>query len=360
MSSGTAPALPDLACFSVIDHYPPELYPGHVRTIAGFYEQVLEQCVLAEELGYRAFYVAEHHFDEYGVIPNPAVWLAAAAMRTRRIRLGPAVAVLPFRDPVHVAEDYAILDQLCRGRLVLPVGSGYLRHEFEGFNVDGASKRFRFDETLALIRALWRGEKVRYAGRYHALSGVALNVLPYGGRMPAMPIAVLRAEAAYHVGRAGEDLMTVPYATLDRFEDIRGLLDAYREGRAAGGHDRGRTYVALHTYVAETEQDARADAAAAFDLYVRTRKYAKRQTYDDIQRSGLSLMGSVETAADKLVALAEMGVDELMILYNFGDLPHALACASMRRMVDEVVPRAEARLGAARSRTAAAQVAGAK
>lgn len=346
MSEAVAPALPELACFSVIDHYPPELYPGHRRTVAEFYDQLLEQCVLAEELGYRAFYVAEHHFDEYGVIPNPAVWLAAAAVRTRRIRLGPAVAVLPFRDPVHVAEDYAILDQLARGRLVLPVGSGYLRHEFEGFNVDGASKRFRFDEALALIRALWRGGPVRYAGRYHALPGIALNVRPYEGRMPAMPIAVLRAEAAFHVGRAGEELMTVPYATVDRFEEIGTLLAAYREGRAAGGHDRGRTYVALHTYVADSEARARAEAAAAFDLYVATRKYAKRQTYDDIQRSGLSLMGAVDTVADKLRALAAMGVDELMILYNFGDLPHERACASMRRMVAEVLPRARGRLGA--------------
>lgn len=346
MSGSAAPVLPDLACFSVVDHYPATLYSGHARTIAEFYEELLEQCVLAEQLGYRAFYVAEHHFDEYGAIPNPAVWLAAAAARTQRILLGPAVAVLPFRNPVHVAEDYAILDQLSAGRLVLPVGSGYLRHEFEGFNVDGATKRFRFDETLALIRALWRGEKVRHAGRYHALAGVALNVLPYGGRMPAMPVAVLRAEAAYHVGKAGEDLMTVPYATVDRFADIRGLLDAFREGRAAGGHDRGRTYVALHTYVAETEEQARADAAAAFDLYVATRKYAKRQTYDDIQRSGLSLMGAVDTVADRIVELAHMGVDELMILYNFGDLPHPLACASMRRMVEAVLPRARERLAA--------------
>jgi alkanesulfonate monooxygenase SsuD/methylene tetrahydromethanopterin reductase-like flavin-dependent oxidoreductase (luciferase family) len=347
MSAIAAPALPDLACFSVIDHYSAALYPGHTRTIAQFYAEVLEQCVLADQLGYHAFYVAEHHFDDYGVIPNPAVWLAAAAMRTQRIRLGPAVAVLPFRDPVHLAEDYAILDQLSRGRLVMPVGSGYLRHEFEGFNVDGATKRFRFDETLALIRALWRGERVRYAGRYHALSGVALNVRPYGDRMPAMPIAVLRAEAAYHVGKAGEELMTVPYATLDRFEEIGSLLAAYREGRAAGGHDRGRTYVALHTYVAPTDAAARAEAAAAFDLYVATRKYAKRQTYDDIQRSGLSLMGSVATVADKVAELARMGVDELMILYNFGDLPHARACASMRRMVEEVLPRAQARLAVA-------------
>ncbi|GBD43098.1 Limonene 1,2-monooxygenase [bacterium HR40] len=348
-------ALPDLSCFSVIDHYPPESYPGHHRTIGEFYQQVLEQCVLAERLGYRAFYVAEHHFDEYGVIPNPAVWLAAAAARTTRILLGPAVAVLPFRDPVHVAEDYAVLDQLSRGRLVLPVGSGYLRHEFEGFNIDGSTKRFRFDESLALVRTLWRGERVRFAGRYHALSGVALNVLPWQGRIPPMPIAVLRAEAAFHVGKAGEELMTVPYATVDRFEDIRGLLDAYREGRAAGGHDRGRTYVALHTYVADSDQQARADAAVAFDLYVATRKYAKRQTWDDIQKSGLSLMGSVETVTDKLVALADMGVDELMVLYNFGDLPHALACASLQRMVEDVAPRAQRRLAILSGEAAAAE-----
>ena len=338
-----------LSCFSVVDHYPADRYPGHHRTVADRYRELLEDCTLAERLGYEIFFVAEHHFDEYGVIPNPAVWLAAAAARTTRIGLAPAIAVLPFRDPRILAEDYAVLDQLCAGRLVFGVGSGYLRHEFEGFNIDGRSKRALFDESLAIVRRLWRGERVRHAGARYALDDVALNVLPYGGREPETYIAVLREEAAYHIGRAGENLMTVPYATVDRFEEIGRLIDAYRRGAEEASH-RPRSLVALHTYVAESDADARADAERAFDLYVATRKYAKSQTYGDILESGLSLFGSVETVADKLVALHGMGVDHVMALYTFGDLPPERARRSLRLLAERALPAARARIGAATDR----------
>ncbi len=333
-----------LSCFSVADHYPPEHYPGHRRSVADRYAELLDDCVQAERLGFDSFFIAEHHFDEYGAVPNPAVWLAAAAMRTSRIRLGPAVAVLPFRDPRTVAEDYAILDQLSGGRLVLGVGSGYLRHEFEGFNVDGRTKRERFDETLALLRRLWRGERVRHAGRYHALDGVTVNVLPHGGREPEIYVAVLRREAAFHVGRAGENLMTIPYATLDRFEEIGDLVAAHAEG-AARTERKVDALVALHAYVAETDAMARADAADAFDLYVATRKYARRQTYDDILKSGLSLFGSVSTVTDKLVRLHGMGVRHVVLLYTFGDLDPAKGRRSLRLFAESVWPAVRRRLG---------------
>ncbi len=335
-----------LSCFSVVDHYPSDRYPGHDRSIADRYRELLEDCVLAERLGYEIFFVAEHHFDEYGVIPNPAVWLAAAAARTERIRLAPAIAVLPFRDPRTVAEDYAILDQLCRGRLVFGAGSGYLRHEFEGFNIDGRTKRERFDEGLELVRRLWRGERVRHAGRHYALDDVAINVRPYGGREPETYIAVLREEAAWHIGRAGENLMTVPYATVDRFEDIGRLIGAYRRGAAEVGH-APRSLVALHTHVADSDAAARAEAEQAFDLYVATRKYAKSQTYGDILESGLSLFGSVRTVADKLVALHRMGVDHVMALYTFGDLPAELGRRSLRLLAEEALPAVRARIAEA-------------
>jgi alkanesulfonate monooxygenase SsuD/methylene tetrahydromethanopterin reductase-like flavin-dependent oxidoreductase (luciferase family) len=87
--------------FSVADHYPKELG----RTPGELYAELLEQAEAADELGFDSFWIAEHHFHEYGAIPRPPVWLAAAAERTRRIRLGSAVVVLPFDDPLRTAED---------------------------------------------------------------------------------------------------------------------------------------------------------------------------------------------------------------------------------------------------------------
>ncbi|MBI4255431.1 MAG: LLM class flavin-dependent oxidoreductase, partial [Candidatus Rokubacteria bacterium] len=151
--------------FSVVDHYPAEL----PRTSGQFFGELLEQAEAAEQLGFDSFWVAEHHFHEYGAIPSPAVWLAAAAQRTRRIRLGSAVVVLPFRNPLQVAEDYAMVDVLSGGRLNLGVGSGYLRHEFEGFGVRVEDKRERFDEALDVVLRAWTGERFSYDGRFHTV-----------------------------------------------------------------------------------------------------------------------------------------------------------------------------------------------
>ncbi|MEM7247648.1 MAG: LLM class flavin-dependent oxidoreductase, partial [Acidobacteriota bacterium] len=88
--------------------------------------RAVETCVAAERAGLDGVWVAEHHFRDFGGMPNPAVLLAHVAARTERIRLGPAVSVLPFRDPRLVAEDYGLVDRLSGGRLVMGVGAGTL------------------------------------------------------------------------------------------------------------------------------------------------------------------------------------------------------------------------------------------
>ena len=308
------------------------------------YAEVLGQSVLADELGYHALFLAEHHFHQYGAVPNPAVLLASLSQITKRLRLGTSISVLPFRNPVLVAEDYAMLDVLSNGRLELGVGSGYLTHEFAGFGIDAAEKRERFEESLNLLERLLRGERVTHAGRFASLDGISLNILPIQKEVP-IHVATLRKEGAYHIGRQGRRMMSVPYATLDNFEEIGGLVSEFHRGRReAGLHGdlSEATSVLLHTHVATSDADARRNAAEAFDLYVATRLYAKRAVYDDVIRSGLALFGSVETVAAKMSRLAEMGVDHVMSLHNFGLLPDAQVRRSMRLLMEEVMPRVRA------------------
>lgn len=329
-----------LSIFSVVDHH-----PAGGRSLGRRYEQVIRHCELADRLGFACFFIAEHHFHEYGAVPDPAVLLPVLALRTERIRLGPAVAVLPFRDPIALAESYAMVDLIAGGRLVLGVGSGYLKHEFEGFGIDPAEKRERFDESLMLVMRLLAGERVTHAGRFHRLNGVALNVLP--PQPPPVYVAILRKEAAYHVGRKGQQIMSIPYATLDRLAEIEGVIQEFRRGRADAGLEPGEddAIFAFHAHVARTDASARAEAAEAFELYVATRLYARRQTYDDILVSGLALFGSVETVADKLLRLHAFGIRHIALLPDFGLMPPELVERSLRLIASEVVPRIEARIG---------------
>ena len=325
-----------LSIFSVADHY-----PTRERSLGQLYQQLIGHCQLADRLGFACFFVAEHHFHEYGGVPDPAVLLPVLAARTRRIRLGPAVAVLPFRDPIAVAESYAMVDLLAGGRLVLGVGSGYLKHEFEGFGIDPAEKRERFDESLTLILRLLAGERVSQVGRFHELHGVALNAVPR--QPPPIYVAILRREAAYHVGRKGQRIMSIPYATLDRLAEVEGIVQEFHKGRADAGlePDEDDAIFTFHCHVAHTDAAARAEAAAAFDLYVATRLYAKRQTYDDIIASGLALFGSVETVAAKLVQLHAFGLRHVALLPDFGLMPAHLVRRSLSLVAAEVLPRVQ-------------------
>jgi len=329
-----------LSFFTVQDHY-----PGRPRSIGDLYKTVIALAERAETLGFDTFFSAEHHFHEYGVVPNPAVLLAAIAGRTERLRLGSAIATLPFHNPVNVAEAYAMVDVLSGGRLVLGVGSGYLKHEFAGYGIDAAEKRERFDEALVILRRLLAGERVTFDGKFTQLQDVAINVQPVQRPVP-IHVAVLNKDAMIHVGRHGHEVMCVPYASVDRFDEVAGMVAAYRQGRAEAGLAPSNTGLwTFHTHVAESEEACRREAEAAFDLYVATRLYAKQQTYADILRSGLALFGSVDTVTEKLVRLHEMGIRHVVALQNFGLMAQDRVEAAMRLLATEVMPRVHARIG---------------
>ena len=330
-----APAPMLYSVFSVNDHH-----PSLGRTIPQLYEQVMRQCELGEALGYDTFFCAEHHFHEYGVVPDPAVMLSALVQRTKKIRLGTAISILTFHDPRRIAETYSMLDMMSCGRFVFGVGSGYLSHEFTGYGSQPAEKRDRFNENLEIVKKLMAGETLTYSGRFSQSEKVALNVLPHGGRVPPMHVAVLAREAAYHVGKQANRIFTVPYASCKNFEDIGVMLAEYRKGRAEAGlapEDDDHVFT-LHTYVADTDAEAQAQCKAAYDLYVDTRLYAKKHTYEDIVANGICLFGSVETVAAKMVRLHQMGIRHVATMHNFGALPPELVERSMTKFAHEVMP----------------------
>ena len=338
-----APAPLRYSVFSVNDHH-----PRLARTIPQLYEQVMAQCELGESLGYDTFFCAEHHFHDYGVVPDPAVMLSALAQRTRRIRLGTAIAILTFHDPRRIAETYAMLDMMSGGRFVFGVGSGYLSHEFVGYDAQPKEKRDRFNENLDIVKRLMAGETLSYKGQFSKSDKVALNVLPHGGRVPPIYVAVLAREAAYHVGRQGNRIFTVPYASCKSFEDIGVMLAEYRKGLDEAGlpADDDDHVFTLHTYVARTDAEAHAQCKAAYDLYVDTRLYAAKHVYEDILANGICLFGSVETVTGKMCRLHEMGIRHVATMHNFGAMAPNLVERSMTLLAREVMPAVAERIDA--------------
>lgn len=328
----------EFSIFSVQDHH-----PTFKRTIPELYNEVLEQGILADKLGYNSFFVAEHHFHEYGAVPNPAIFLTALAQHTNRIKLGPAISILTFHNPLTIAENYAMLDVLSQGRLVMGVGSGYLKHEFEGYNINPEQKRERFDENLFVLKQALSGQKIEFKGKFASYNNVKTNVQVTQAQVP-LYVAILRAEAAYHVGKQGNNIICVPYASLNQFSEIKNLYSDFKKGFSESGQQNPQGLFAFHAHVAETDDLARENAEEAFNLYVKTRLYAKQQTYDDVMKSGIHLFGSVETVANKIVELHHMGINHLMLLQNFGMLKPNLVKNSMKLFIEKVKPLMEEKI----------------
>jgi alkanesulfonate monooxygenase SsuD/methylene tetrahydromethanopterin reductase-like flavin-dependent oxidoreductase (luciferase family) len=323
--------------FSVVDHYPAELS----RTTGQFYAELLEQVEAAEQLGFDSFWVAEHHFHEYGGIPRPPIWMAAAAQRTRRIRLGAAVVVLPFDNPLRSAEDYAMVDVLSGGRLNLGVGSGYLTHEFDGFGVPVDEKRERFDEGLAIMLRAWTGERFSHEGRFHRVRDVQLNVVPVQKPRPPVWIAVLRNDAAASVGARGFPVMMIPYATTEHLSELAETIRRFRQAFiSAGGRPEDATVpFGLHAYCADSLDQARAEGQEAMDRYVRTRLYAKQRPFDLLREKDLIAFGSPDDVARVARRYADAGLTHFLAITNFGGLPHKKVLRSMELTAKHVVPR---------------------
>ncbi len=321
--------------FSVSDYYP-DVQTDPTR----FLEEQVELIQIAEEYGYYAYFNAEHHFHEYGLVPDPAVLFAAAAMKSSKIMLGPAVSLLTFHNPLLAAEQWAMVDQLSRGRLILGVGSGYLMHEFEGFSMSPAQKRERFDETLAIMELALKGERFSYDGQFYNCKNVRLNLTTYQSRKLEIAIAVLSEVASYYIGKRGYQIMTIPYATVDNVDELKPIYDNYRKGwKESGNAGNGEILAAVHTHVGDQSWTDSALGRKHLEKYVFSRLYARHASYEECIKRGVVAIGNPDEVTAALQRLINTGVDHLMFIFNFGAMPLSEVRNTMKRMKSDVLPR---------------------
>ncbi len=317
-----------------------DYHPDCQGSVAGFYHDMLDLAVTAEQLGYESVWVAEHHFANYGLCPAPPVLLAAMAQQTQRVRLGPAVCVLPFHDPVKVAEEYAVLDVISNGRLEFGVGRGYLEHEYAGHLVDRDESQTRFDEALEVLELAWAGQPFEYTGRFHRYPRITLNTLPLQQPTPPIALAALSPATYARIGARGGRLLSVPYV-LEDISVLGDLLKGYTEAAAeASATDDGpRVSVAFHIHVAPSQAEAEARARPYISRYCETRAVGNSKDFAQLMRQRLIAVGDPQHVSDILQQLGDFGVDRVLCLMNFGGMPFAMVKESMSLLAREVMPR---------------------
>jgi alkanesulfonate monooxygenase SsuD/methylene tetrahydromethanopterin reductase-like flavin-dependent oxidoreductase (luciferase family) len=183
----------------------------------------------AEALGFDYVLVQEHFFTDDGYAPSMPVFLALLAERTEKIRIGSYLSVLPLHHPAHLAQEMAVLDHLCGGRLDVTVGIGHRAAEYLAFGLDQKTRPSRMEEALDVLDLAWRGEPFDYSGRYYQLEGVQVQPEPLQRPHPRLWIGATAPAAAARAARRGLHLHG---ANADP-EFHRG----YREGLVAAGHD---------------------------------------------------------------------------------------------------------------------------
>ena len=234
------------------------------------FDDSLAQVTAAEELGYDAVWLAELHFQkERSVLSSPLVVGAAIAARTKRVRIGLAVQILPLSHPLRLAEDVATLDHLSKGRLDFGVGRSGLPSQYAGFNIPLEESQARFNETLEVILKAWREDRFTHQGKYFQFRDVCVMPKPYQKPYPPIRVAATTEETYPMVGRMGLPIFlavrTTPIAHLER------CIGSYHEAwRAARHPGRGEVALIVPVYVAETAQAAREEPEASMMYFLRS------------------------------------------------------------------------------------------
>jgi alkanesulfonate monooxygenase SsuD/methylene tetrahydromethanopterin reductase-like flavin-dependent oxidoreductase (luciferase family) len=326
----------------------------------------IEQMAWTEELGFDSIWLTEHHFIEYGLSVSPAVLAAAAAMRTSRVRIGLAAAILPFHDPIRLAEELAMVDILSGGRLDVGVGRGNRPVEFEGYRVPQVENRERFEESLEIMLRAWTRERFSFEGRHFTIPEV--RVIPKPLQQPHPPIYVvcvspdtIEATAL----RGWPMLNSILRGPIDPLVQQRDTyVNACRKagrGEAEIAALLGRWGVSRHIYVAPTDAQARAEARDAEMWYQEAlrrflipdnidrvhpllqpgfRIAAERLahvSWDQLVAETLAI-GSPDTVATKIAEMRDLGVGEVLCWMNFGGLPQPQVRRSMELFAREVLP----------------------
>jgi probable LLM family oxidoreductase len=314
---------------------------------------LIEEVELADQVGLDVFGVGEHHRPDFAV-SAPAVVLAAAAMRTRRIRLTSAVTVLSSDDPVRVFQSFATLDLLSGGRAEIMAGRGSFIESFPLFGYDLDDYDELFSEKLDLLLKLREVERVSWAGEHRAaLDDQAVYPRPL---QDPLPVWVAVGGTPQSVVRAATLGLPMALAIIGGApEQFVPLVDLYRRAAASAGHDPEQLPVSInsHTYVADTSAQARDEFFPSYATMMnrigRERGWSgmTRQQFDALcSPRGALLVGSPQDVIDKILFEQELfGHQRFLAQVSIGPIPHAQVMRAIELLGTVVAPAVRKALG---------------
>ena len=278
------------------------------------YERAFERIAVMDEGGYDCVWIAEHHFNTYSICPSPHLMAMNVASRTKNLRVGMAVSLAVFYNPLRLAEEVAMLDVLSDGRINWGAGRGFDPTEFRAFKVPVEESAARFQEAVEIVLAAWTNEKLTYRGKFWDYEDV--EVLPKPMQRPHVPtwLAATSPEALQRAASGGYTILMDPHAT---HVEIREKRELYRQTLEAAGHSIEGRDIPMARLIAIADTAEKAKQVAYDGARWTVGSYAKRahDGVDPIERYVNEVMvhGTPESVADKLLELkAELPMNYLL------------------------------------------------
>jgi alkanesulfonate monooxygenase SsuD/methylene tetrahydromethanopterin reductase-like flavin-dependent oxidoreductase (luciferase family) len=328
-----------------------------------YFREALDLSEEADRLGFSHIRIVEHYFHYYGgYSPNPIVFLAAAAQRTRHARLVTGAVLPAFNHPLKLAGEIAMLDAISGGRLDIGFARAFLPHEFSRFGRSPDESVARFREGIEQVDLLLRQENVTHRGRFHVIENTTSLPRPTQQPRPKFYVAALNTPESFEfAGRIGHAVMAIAFVA----EKMRPLLAAYRDAWRAAGHPaQGEVMIAFHMFCDPDGDRARAYASPLLDAYLHSlvdaasdwldgTSSADYPGYDKVIAAlrasnaaeqisaGGAWIGSPTEIAETIARLQREfgGFEHASLQVNFNTMPFDAALASMRLFAREVMPR---------------------
>ncbi len=330
----------------------PDVETGQVTSHAERIREVVEEIVLADQVGLDVFGVGEHHRADYAC-SSPAVLLAAAAAQTKNIKLTSAVSVLSSDDPVRLYQQFATVDAISNGRAEIMAGRGSFIESFPLFGYDLQDYDALFDEKLDLLLKINESEKVTWNGQHRpSIADLGVYPRPDQDRLPIWIASGGTPQSAVRAGILGLPLvLAIIGGSPLQFERI---VDLYKQAATQAGHDVSKLKVASHShgFVGETTAEAKdkffPSTAQAMNVLGRERGWGPytRNTFEAASSlEGALYVGDAETVAEKIIFLRKnVGVDRFMLHVPVGSMPHDEVLRAIELLGTEVAPIVKAEI----------------
>lgn len=326
-------------------YHPDKAYGG-----ARVYADMLAQAQLADQLGFDAVSVTEHHLVNILMMPAPLCFATRIAADTKHIKIMTSVVVLPLHDMRTYAGEVIVTDMLTEGRLMLGVGRGAFGYEMERLGTPLEISRDKFDESLAVLQALLTEEEVSWDGAYYQFDPITIMPRPQTAEGPALMMAVMNPAGIEHCTARGFHIQTTPLA--GNHQLLVDQVDAFQRGKLAQDDPSRELTLSLSrvAFLSRDGADRSEKLRLADDYYSRfdnvytgpgiveagmIKPLPRSQTVDELAKS--ILIENADEMTDQLSVYAELGIDRVILNMNFGADQDA-TLDNIQRFAEEVMP----------------------